>query len=394
MPKLIDCNLANIRPMAAMGRSFDFIVVGAGIAGASAAFALSRHGRVALLEMESQPGFHSTSRSAAVLSCAYGPRSWQILSAASAIFYAEPLEGFTDVALARPLGALYLAASHEERGLKAQAADLAVRGVACELVSAETARRMVPVVHMEKFTLGLHEPGCVDLDANALLHGYLRQARRNGAETLVNAEAAVITRSCGVWRVATRREALEAPILVNAAGAWADEITARAGLPRRGLRPLRRTAITFALPAGHDVRKWPMTFDVGETWYFKPEGADIMVSPADLVPTEPCDAQPDAYDVAVAIDRIESVTSMKVDRPKSRWAGLRTFAPDHEAVIGPDPEEPSFIWYAGQGGNGVMASQAAGEVCAALAIGEDIPETVARFGLTTDMIAPCRLRPL
>jgi D-arginine dehydrogenase len=376
-----------------MARSFDFMVVGGGIAGASAAAALSRHGRVALLEKESQPGFHSTGRSAAVLSCAYGPRSWQILSTASASFYAEPPEGFTDAALTRPLGALYLAAAHEEEGLKAQAADLATRGVACELISAEAARQMVPVVHIEKFTLGLHEPGCVDLDTNALLHGYLRQARRNGAETFLGTEVESLARFSRVWRAATRNETIEAPILINAAGAWADEVAARAGLPRRGLEPLRRTAITFAPPAEHDARKWPMTFDLAETWYFKPEGRHIMMSPADLVPTEACDAQPDAYDIAVAIDRIESVTSMKVDRPNSRWAGLRTFAPDHEAVIGPDPEEPSFIWYAGQGGNGVMASQAAGEVCAALALDQDMPGPVARLGLTKDMIAPSRLAP-
>jgi D-arginine dehydrogenase len=376
-----------------MARSFDFMVVGGGIAGASAASALSRHGRVALLEKESQPGFHSTGRSAAVLSCAYGPRSWQILSTASASFYAEPPEGFTDAALTRPLGALYLAAAHEEEGLKAQAADLATRGVACELISAEAARQMVPVVHIEKFTLGLHEPGCVDLDTNALLHGYLRQARRNGAETFLGTEVESLARSSRVWRAATRNETIEAPILINAAGAWADEVAARAGLPRRGLDPLRRTAITFAPPAEHDARKWPMTFDLAETWYFKPEGRHIMMSPADLVPTEPCDAQPDAYDIAVAIDRIESVTSMKVDRPNSRWAGLRTFAPDHEAVIGPDPEEPSFIWYAGQGGNGVMASQAAGEVSAALVLDQEMPGSVARLGLTKDMIAPSRLAP-
>ena len=227
---------------------------------------------------------------------------------------------------------------------------------------------MVPVVHMEKFTLGLHEPGCVDLDTNALLHGYLRQARRNGAEIFIGTEIESLARSSRVWRAATRNETIEAPIFINAAGAWADEVAARAGLPRRGLKPLRRTAITFAPPAEHDPQKWPMTFDVAETWYFKPEGRHIMMSPADLVPTEPCDAQPDAYDIALAIDRIESVTRMKVGRPASRWAGLRSFAPDHEAVIGPDPEEPSFIWYAGQGGNGVMASQAAGEVCAALAL--------------------------
>ncbi|MBV9568403.1 MAG: FAD-binding oxidoreductase [Hyphomicrobiales bacterium] len=377
-----------------MARAFDFIVVGGGIAGASVAYALSHRGRVAVLEKESQCGFHSTGRSAAVLSCAYGPRSWQILSAASAGFYGEPPEGFTDAALTRPLGALYLAAAHEEQGLRAQAADLAKRGIACELISADAARRMVPVVLMESFTLGLFEPGCVDLDANALLHGYLRHARRNGAEAITASEVKSITRHFGVWSVATGKDTIEAPLLINATGAWADEIAARASLPRRGLEPLRRTAITFAPPPEHDALSWPMTFDVAETWYFKAEGSQIMMSPADLVPCEPCDAQPDAYDIAVAIDRVESVTSMKVNRLNGRWAGLRTFAADHEAVIGPDPEEPSFIWYAGQGGNGVMASRAAGEVCAALTLGENIPAPIARLGLTKDMISPDRLEPL
>ncbi len=377
-----------------MARSFDFIVVGGGIAGASTASALSRHGRVALLEKESQPGFHSTGRSAAVLSCAYGPPSWQILTAASAGFFAEPPEGFAGTALTKPLGALYLATAQEEEGLRAQANDLAKRGVVCELVSIEAAKLMVPVVHMETFTLGLHEPGCVALDTNALLHGYLRQARRNGSETFVDAEVAKITRGCGVWQVGARQETIEAPILINAAGAWADEVAARAGLPRRGIKPWRRTAITFAPPTEYDALRWPMTFDIGETWYFKPEGCYLMMSPADLVPTKPCDAQPEAYDIAVAIDRVQRVTSMKVDRLNSRWAGLRSFAPDHEAVIGPDPQEPSFIWHAGQGGNGVMASQAAGEVCAALALGQGMPHAIARLGLTKDMIAPYRLEPL
>ena len=377
-----------------MSRPFEFIVVGGGIAGASAAYALSRHGRVALLEKETQCGFHSTGRSAAVLSCAYGPQSWQILSAASASFYAEPQEGFADAALTRPLGALYLAATQEEQGLRAQAGVLAKRGIACELICADAARQMVPVVHMEKFTLALFERGCVDLDANALLHGYLRQARRNGAETITASEVSSIARHSGVWSMTAGKERIEAPVLVNAAGAWADEMAARAGLPRRGLEPLRRTAITFAPPAEHDARSWPMTFDVAETWYFKPEGRQIMMSPADLARCEPCDAQPDAYDIAVAIDRIESVTSMKINRLNGRWAGLRTFAPDHEAVIGPDPEEQSFIWYAGQGGNGVMASRAAGEVCAALTLGENIPAPIARLGLTKDMISPRRLEPL
>jgi D-arginine dehydrogenase len=308
-----------------MARTFDFLVIGGGIAGASAAYALSRCGRVVLVEQERQMGYHSTGRSAAVHSSAYGPRSWQILSSASRSFFTDPPPGFCDSPLTKPLGALYLAAAGEEATLREQAADLARRGVACELVSPEAASRLSPAVRMEGFTLGLYEPGCVDLDANALLQGFLRLARRNGGEAVVDVEARSITRHSGVWRVAAGGEELEAPVLVNAAGAWADEVAHRAGLARRGVQPLRRTAITFDPPAGMDARRWPMTFDVAETWYFKPEGRHIMMSPADLIPAEPGDAQPEELDIAVAVDRIETATTMQVGRLNSRWAGLRTF---------------------------------------------------------------------
>jgi D-arginine dehydrogenase len=377
-----------------MARTFDFLVIGGGIAGASAAFFLARHGKVGLIEQERQLGYHSTARSAAVYSAAYGPRSWQIITSASRSFLVDPPHGFRDTPLTKPLGALYLAAAHEEEGLRALAADLARRGVEAHLIAPQEAARLSPAVRMEPFSLGLYEPGCVDLDASALLHGFVRGARQNGAmfEMIVGFEALRMQRSDGRWVVDPGNQCVEAAIIVNAAGAWADTVAERAGLMRRGVRPFRRTAITFDPPMGHDASRWPMTFDVAESWYFRPEGPHIMMSPADLLPTEPCDAQPEEIDVAVAIDRIETVTNLKVGRLASRWAGLRTFAPDHEAVIGPDPLEPSFIWYAGQGGNGVMGSVVGGEICAALAVGERLPTPCADLGLSLDMITPARLK--
>lgn len=377
-----------------MARTFDFLVVGGGAAGVSAAFALSTLGKVGLLEQEVQTGYHSTARSAAVHSSAYGPKSWQIITSASRDFFTEPPARFCDAPVTRPLGALYLAAPHEEEGLREQAFDLTRRGVPCELISALDAAKLSPAVRMEPFTLGLHEPGCVDLDTSAILQGFLRLARANGAEIVIRAEARNIARRSGVWVVDTGSEAYEAPILINAAGGWADTIAERAGLPRLGISPLRRTAITFDPPAGYDAKRWPMTFDVAETWYFKPEGAHIMMSPADLIPMAPGDAQPEEIDVAVAVDRIEAATTMKVGRLNSRWAGMRTFAPDHEAVIGPDPEESTFIWYAGQGGNGVMGAPAGGALCAALATGQPIPRALAVLGLTLEAISPARLQAL
>jgi D-arginine dehydrogenase len=375
-----------------MAEAFDFAVIGAGIAGASVAWRLAAHGRVVVIEQESQPGYHSTSRSAAVLSCAYGPESWQILTTASAAFYDAPPDGFSDVPLTKPRGALYLATAAEEAGLRARQAWLASRGVPCTPIDPEAAHRLVPVVHRGEFTIGLYEPGCVEIDANALLRAYLRAGPRSELRLLAAAEVRRIERRDSVWRLDAAGRTIEAPVLVNAAGAWADEIAARAGLRRRGLRPFRRTAILFD-PPEPDAAGWPMTFDAAETWYFKPEAGRIMMSPVDAVATPPCDAQPDELDVAIAIDRIETVTSMKVGRLAGRWAGLRTFAPDHEAVIGPDPDDPSFIWYAGQGGNGVMASAAAGALAAAAALGEPMPRPLIDLGLTTAMVAPGRLAP-
>ncbi len=377
-----------------MTKTFDFLVIGGGAAGASAAYALSSHGRVALLEQERQPGFHSTSRSAAVLSEAYGPRTWQIIAAASRRFYEAPPDGFTEHTLTKPLGSLFLGRAKDEASLAAQDADLRSRGIASELISPDEAYRRSPMVRPDGFTLALFEPNSVSLDASALLQGFLKLARRNGVEVITGAPVVKLSRRGSIWYAETNAGTFEASIVINAAGAWADDIAHRAGLSRRNVKPFRRTAITFDPPQGADAKRWPMTFDMDETWYFKPEGHHIMASPADLIPAEPGDAQPEELDIAIAVDRIETATTLKVGRIASRWAGLRTFAPDHEAVIGPDPDEKSFIWYAGQGGNGVMASAAGGEIAAAAALGQPMPERLVALGLTAIMVSPARLIPV
>ena len=380
--------------MPSMAEIFDFLVIGGGAAGASVAYELSCLGRVALVEREAQPGYHSTGRSAAVIAENYGPPGWQKLSTASRPFFENPPDGFAEYALLRPLGALFLATSDTEADLRRSETELRRRGVSCELMPATAALELCSVLKIGDYTFALYEPGCADIDANALLQGFLRLARRNGAKFLFSAEAMVIRRQDRVWQVECAKTVLTAPILVNAAGAWADRVAELAGLPRRGITPYRRTAITFDAPIGCDFAAWPMTFDVAETWYFKPEGGRIMVSPVDKTPIEPCDCQPDEFDVATAADRIERATTMRVRHIHSRWAGLRSFAPDEEPVIGPDPVEPSFIWYAGQGGNGVMASPGGAHLAAALATGGDIPDAMKRLGITLDLISPARLAPL
>ncbi|MCC6470504.1 MAG: FAD-binding oxidoreductase [Alphaproteobacteria bacterium] len=376
-----------------MAEAFDFIVIGAGAAGVSVAGELSLKGRVALVERESAPAYHSTSRSAAVLAENYGPVGWQRLSTASRPFFENPPAGFAEHPLLRPLGALFLATEAEAPALEESARELARRGVPHRLLPAREAGALSPTVRREPFALALHEPGCADIDAAALVQGYVRLVRRNGASVVLDAEVRSIERRGGTWRVEAGKAMLAAPILVNAAGAWADDIAALAGLPRRGVTPYRRTAITFDPPEGADTRSWPMTFDMAETWYFKPEAGRIMVSPVDKTPSPPCDCRPEDYDVAVAVDRIEQATTMQVRRIHSCWAGLRTFAPDEQPVIGPDPADPGFVWLAGQGGNGVMAAPAAARLAAALATGAGVPAALARLGVGVAATSPGRLPP-
>ncbi|MBY5406821.1 NAD(P)/FAD-dependent oxidoreductase [Rhizobium leguminosarum] len=368
----------------------DFIVIGAGIAGASVAYELSLHGKVVVLEMESAAGYHSTGRSAAVMSENYGPALWSRLVTASRAFLETPPDGFASVPLVTPRGALFLAREHEQAKLATQADELRRRGATIELATAEEALRFCPVIKATQFASALYEPDCKDIDTDALLSGYLRVLRSRGGQLITSGKVTGLKRSAGVWKVSTPTTEFEAPVVVNAAGGWVQEIASLAGFSYRNVVPFRRTAVVFDPPAGSSIHTWPMTFDVAETFYFKPEAGRIMVSPVDMSPSEPCDAQADELEVAIAIDRIETFTTMEVRTVKHKWGGLRTFAPDHEPVIGSDPEERSFIWLAGQGGNGVMAGAAAARLAASFALGADIPSDIAALGITPENVSPGR----
>lgn len=368
----------------------DFIVVGGGIAGASVAFELSREGKVILLEMESSPGYHSTGRSAAVMSENYGPTVWSRLVTASRAFLEFPPDGFTDVPLVTPRGALFLAHEHERVRLQQQADELLRRGAAIEMTTAKEALKFCPVIRSGEFATAMYEPDCKDVDSNALVTSYLRALRKNGGTFLTDARVEMLERSGSTWRASTPRGVFEAPIAVNAAGGWVQEVAKLANLSYRNVVPFRRTAIVFDPPQGSAIQSWPMTFDVSETFYFKPEAGRIMVSPIDMAPSPPCDAQADELEVAIAVDRIHRFTTMNVRTVVHKWGGLRTFAPDHEPVIGRDPEQPSFIWLAGQGGNGVMGGAAAARLAACFALNTSIPKDMAALGITPESVSPGR----
>ena len=356
----------------------------------SVAYELSQHGSVIVLEAENNPGYHSTGRSAAVLSENYGPAIWSRLVTASRSFLETPPEGFADVPLVSPRGALFLALEHEQDTLRAQAEELVGRGAKLDLTTPEDALRFCPVIRADKFALALYEPDCLDVDTDALMAGYGRGFRRRGGQVFTSARVVRLAREAGGWRVWTDKDAFFAATVVNAAGGWVQQISLMAGLGYRNVVPFRRTAVTFDPPAGSDIRTWPMTFDVAETFYFKPEAGRIMVSPVDMEPSEPCDAQADELETAIAIDRIQTFTTFEVTSISHKWGGLRTFAPDHEPVIGPDPEAENFIWLAGQGGNGVMGGAAAARLAASLATGNGIPADIAALGITRESVSPAR----
>ncbi len=368
-------------------QSFDIVVIGAGIAGASAAALLSAKHRVALLERESMPGYHSTGRSAALFSEIYGNEAVRALSRASRPFLFAPPEGFAPTPLVRPRGSLYIARSDQLAALRdfLASADVAA---AVRPASADEALAMCPILRRESVAAAVLEAQSADVDVNALHEGYLRQFRRSGGTLVTQAGVDALERNGGLWRVSAQGKTFSSPLVVNAAGAWADQVAAMAGAMPQAIEPRRRTALLVEVPDALHADAWPMVIDIDETFYLKPDAGLLLVSPADETPVAPCDVQPEELDVAVAIDRLERATTLSVRRVRKKWAGLRSFSPDRSPVIGFDPNCENFFWLAGQGGYGIQTAPAAAALAAALLRGEALPEGLAGFDLRS--VSPAR----
>jgi D-arginine dehydrogenase len=249
-----------------------------------------------------------------------------------------------------------------------------------------------PALRTERIVDALIEPDAADMDVNAIHQGYLRGLVAQGGELRMNSEVVDLVRHEDRWIVTTKgNENWQAPIVIDAAGAWADEIAHLAGATRVGLQPCRRSALLFTPEGFGDFSKWPMTYGASENWYFKPDARQMLVSPANADLVAPQDVQPEELDIAIAIDRIESVTRFKIRRPSHTWAGLRSFVEDHGLVGGFDEIQPGFFWIAAQGGYGIQTSPAMGEACAALVRGMPIPSAIADWGLTKEMLSASRL---
>ncbi|MGK9170232.1 FAD-binding oxidoreductase [Inquilinus limosus] len=370
----------------------DIAVIGGGIAGASLARAAADGCRVLLLEREGQPGYHSSGRSAALFSETYGNAVVRALSTGSRDFFRSPPEDFAGFVLTRPRGAMHVGRPGQEGTIRSRAEALAALVPSVREIGAAEAVARVPVLQPHRVAGAVFEPEALDIDTNGLLQGSLRGLRRRGGEVRTGAEVtALAPLPGGGWRIETAAGPVEAGVVVNAAGSWADAIAALAGVAPVGLVPKRRTAFLFDAP-GHAVDEWPLVVDLDETFYFKPDAGKLLGSPADETPSPPCDAQPEEIDVAVAVDRIETATTLRIRRLTHRWAGLRSFVADKTPVLGFDPEAPGFFWCAGQGGYGFQTAPALAWLGAALLRGDAVPEDLARLGITAAALSPGRFR--
>jgi D-arginine dehydrogenase len=374
-----------------MGQSHDVIVIGAGIAGASIAGNLAPHAKVVVLEAESQPGYHTSGRSAALYSEIYGNAIVRALSTGSRGFFDTPGDDFAGFTLTRPRGALHAGKPGDEALLAARTTEYAALVPSVRQVGAQEMRQLVPILRPEAVAGAVFEPDALDLDTNGMLQGFLRMARRAGATLVTDARVESLQAESGLWHARTREAAYSAPVVVNAAGAWADHVASLAGLAPIGITPKRRTAFLVDPPAGLAVDAWPLVVDVHESWYFKPDAGKLLVSPADETPSPPCDAQPEELDVAIAVERVEAATTLAIRRIAHRWAGLRSFARDKTPVVGFDPRARGFFWCAGQGGYGFQTAPALGRAGAALARGAALPDDLTALGVTAAALAPQRL---
>jgi D-arginine dehydrogenase len=369
---------------------YDFIVVGGGIAGASAGYQLAAHGKVLLLERESQLAYHSTGRSAALYLQTHGPAVIQALARGSKTFFTAPPEGFAEYPLVKPRGMLWIGRADQTDFLDHAAAEWMPFMKGVRRLSTREAQEIVPVLREDYIAGAVLEPEAMDLDVHAVHYGFIRGLRQRGGTVRTQAEVSSLKRQGDTWTVESAAGTFAAPVIINAAGAWCDKVAILAGAKLVGLQPKRRTALIFDPPSGVNVHSWPAVHDVGETFYFKPDAGKLLASPADETPMEPCDVQPDDLDVAIAVERVQGAARLPVVHINRKWAGLRSFVADGCPVVGYDPEVPGFFWLAGQGGYGIETSPSMGRLCASLAAGRGVPGDLADLGVAQAALSPAR----
>jgi D-arginine dehydrogenase len=368
----------------------DFVVIGGGIAGVSAAAHLAPHGSVTLVETETTLAYHTTGRSAALFVINYGAQGTRPLARASRAFLEDPPEGATDALLLSPRGLLWAGNEGQMSVLSEMAEQGRASGAESELISREEALDLVPAFRDTWIAGGLYEPLARDIDVAGLHQAYVRIARSHGAEVKTATPVTSIARQGKGWEVRAGTETITCGAVVNASGAWGDLVAGLAGVAPIGLQPMRRTA--FMVPGSLAYQHWPMTVEAEQRFYFKPDGVQLLCSLAEENPCHPCDPKPDMEDVALAIERINEATTLGIRAVNSQWTGLRTFAPDRSLVIGEDPTAPGFFWLVGQGGIGIQTSPAYGSLLASLATGKPLAPSLVEAGVDPVVTSPARFR--
>jgi D-arginine dehydrogenase len=373
-----------------MVKTYDYAVIGAGIAGASVGAELARRGSVLMLEMESRPGYHTTGRSAAILAPGYGPKPIRSLTRASVDFFRHPPTGFCDSPLLSQIDVVMVARSDQMLILQDAIAELS-RETTVEQLNDVEMKNLHPLLRDGYAKAGMVDRSGSEIDVHTLHQGYLKLFRELGGTVLTDAQVQSLTHVKNGWQIDTTDATWHANIIVNAAGAWAEQIGSLAGAEEIGLVPKRRTALIVDAPDGFDVKGLPLLVDIEEQFYMKPDAGRLLISPANEDPMPACDVQPDEMDIAYCIDRIENAFDIKVRKIGTKWAGLRSFVRDKSPVAGFSAKVPGFFWLAGQGGYGIQSAPALSRFAAALILGDDIPQDILAEGLDPASLSPDRL---
>ncbi|MEP3245564.1 MAG: FAD-dependent oxidoreductase [Sneathiella sp.] len=369
---------------------FDIAVIGAGIAGASVAAELCRDARVLLLEMENQPGYHTTGRSAAVFAPVYGPQPIRALTRASEAYFKHPPAGFTDHELFSPRKILMIA-RYDQRDALEELIEECAGETPIKKLENDPLSDAQPLLKKGYAASGMLDPNGQDIDVHALHQGYLKIFKAAGGALQTNGQVTGLSRASDLWQIETKAGTFSAPVVVNAAGAWADELGALAGAETIGLIPKRRTALIIPAPANIVTDPLPITVDIDEQFYLKPDAGRLLISPANEDPSAPCDVQPDEMDIALCIDRIERAFDVPVRRIENKWAGLRSFVADKCPVAGFSEKVDGFFWLAGQGGYGIQSAPALSRFAASQVLRQPVPADILDQGLDPASLSPSRI---
>ncbi|MBY6309794.1 NAD(P)/FAD-dependent oxidoreductase [Alcaligenes faecalis] len=373
---------------------YDYVIVGAGMAGVSLAYRLPEEAHVLVLERESHAAYHSTGRSAAMFVETYGTETIRALTVAGNDFFSHPPAGFSDQPILLPRGVLYVGTAEQQGLLDSQYQDWHEQGLDVSRLSAEQALAMVPCLDPAQLAGALYDGQGQDMDVHALHQGFLKGAQAKGVKLRLDTEVLSAKWDGECWEVQLNSEptTLRTRVLVNAAGAWADTLAERCGVQALGIQPKRRSAFLFSPPEGVDHREWPAVIDIGEEFYFKPDAGMLLGSPANADDVDAHDVVAEELDVATGIYRIEERTQLRIRRPSHTWAGLRSFAPDGELVIGQDAQCSGFFWLAGQGGYGIQTAAGASLLAASLLQKQDLPESLKALKIDPAVVSPARFR--